>query len=593
MNKSPLLMQKVFLTCFVIIFFQQTLLQAAPVGRAILVKGRAEARKNNQIVVLKAGTPIEEGSTLVTGDNSSLKVMLKDETLINLGPLSASLIDRAAGENTTGSLAVVKGQVRTHVTKNLFSKLQNSNTPNKIKYLIRSRSATMGVRGTDFEVIYNPQNSVTSVVTFEGGVSMVRNEKEGVLPAKNLEGITQVLGSEKSVLVTEGTFSSANTQMPMPTIPTKLSPAQFESLKNPTTQNTSQVAKAANPSTSSVPTPPQFIPPLPPGADPKAFFSNGVGLEKQFAGTLSTPPSSSTGLTGPTAPSTPPTEIAWNAPPANTPPPAEGFYDQKKGYFAPPAGGFLDLKTGLYLPPPPGSTFDHNTGVYVPPVSIGQIDTTTGSYVPPAGLQMDPTKGLVAAHMPPTTQMPGSPTMAPGSIAGSPTAGSGAQKPPIPGMALAPGTAGSPSGVIPNAPIGYGGIMAGNPMPMPGQAGPAGMMGPPMGYMNPGNTYAAAAGYAGSNTTLGTLGMTPGTYYPTMPAGPYPAGSPPGTYQGGTPIAGAYNPIPIQPQPFDPSSTTWTTGGTNTGSTGTINTGNTNPPPPPPTTNVNFTFTIN
>ena len=64
-------------------------------------------------------------------------------------------------------ISLLKGKLRTKVIPNLLDPKTR-----KSKLFIKTKTAAMGVRGTDFTSIYNPSLENTSVITFEGDVRL-------------------------------------------------------------------------------------------------------------------------------------------------------------------------------------------------------------------------------------------------------------------------------------------------------------------------------------------------------------------------------------------------------------------------------------
>lgn len=183
--------------------------------------------------------------------------------------------------------------------------------------------------------------------------------------------MARMLESDRAVVVTQGNFSSARPDLSSVTIPTKISPAQFEILKN-----TDPLAKAPATGQGDPKTARNYLPPVPAGVDPKTFTTSEKDLAKGL------------GVTD--------RSIASTSAKSELAPPPEGL-NSRSGSYAPAAGGYIDLKTGLYIPPTAGSAYDANTGVYIPTASKGAIDLKTGEYVAPSGLKLDATKGFILA----------------------------------------------------------------------------------------------------------------------------------------------------------------------------------------------------
>ncbi|OFZ83410.1 MAG: hypothetical protein A2583_08555 [Bdellovibrionales bacterium RIFOXYD1_FULL_53_11] len=346
---------------------------SASSGRIVLLKGKAYKTVGGQSVYLKEGDAVDQGMQLTTMPASALKIMLQDKSQLSIGPDSSMRLDGTLA--SIPAISLVKGQLR--------AKIEASNRQ-KIKFILRTKSATMGVRGTEFQTVFNQQNNITAVVTMEGSVAMVKNTNETAAALRSNEAAAQILASDKAVAIPEGRISSAMPALPEPSIPTKISPVQLETLKQ--TDIMAQSGSASGETRAQQKTESKFFSPVPPGVNAKNFIGAGEGLEKTLATKIGADAVENAAEKADTT-----QRSAGNRPA----PPPEGFYDKESKAFAPPAGGFLDIKTGLYVPPPPGSAFDPNTGVFIPPPAFGKIDPATGGYLPPPGFQIDPTRGFV------------------------------------------------------------------------------------------------------------------------------------------------------------------------------------------------------
>lgn len=310
-------------------------------GTVILLRGNARTDSGKSLALKD---PVAPGTTIKTEAKSFVKLLFADQTTMNIGPdTTLKIEDTRAGE--PGLVNLVGGQIRAKVTKDLLK----GDTGGE-KLLIKTKTAAMGIRGTDFSVTFNEKNQNTALLTFEGEVAMAKTES-GQDAASALRGEVRSVGP--------GQFSGAQPDQSMASVPVKISPAQLETLKgNDSFQGLGEKRTQGD----------SLASPIPPGVSAVAFSS---GAEQFLPGATK-----SEGASG-------------AAPP-------EGFYDAKTGSYAPRAGGFVDLNTGRYVPPPPGSSFDPNTGTYLPPKAAGQFDPATGMYVPPKGVELDAVKGFVA-----------------------------------------------------------------------------------------------------------------------------------------------------------------------------------------------------
>jgi hypothetical protein len=123
------------------------------IARAVSVSGKVLARGESsgsvQMTFLKPGDKLYKGSIVNTGSNGVVKLLMTDRTIIDLGPSSLfkmndyELKKGAVGDRKV-DLSLDYGTVRASVNEKLTSP--------KAKFTIRTKAATMGVRGTEFVV---------------------------------------------------------------------------------------------------------------------------------------------------------------------------------------------------------------------------------------------------------------------------------------------------------------------------------------------------------------------------------------------------------------------------------------------------------
>lgn len=306
-----------------------------------LSPGAREAR------LVELGQKIFEDTSILTKTKSFVVLEFADGARMSVGPDSKVVLTKARGDGP-GLVSLLKGKLRSSITPT---------ETNEDKYMIRTRTAAMGVRGTDFQSSYNPENRATSLLTFKGRVAMARldtpthelessaesvnvtrDEKgepqvEQVKAAKatRVEELQKVLSSKQTVIVENGQYAGAVTGLSRPTEPVVINPSQLQLL-----YSNDQLA-------------------------PKK--ENEVLQKLDFD------------------------KIKHQGS-------ADGFYDAKTGRFAPRAGGFVDPDTSLYIPPKEDSVLDTERNVYVPK-DVGFINKDTGDYIPPKGLVLDAKNGFV------------------------------------------------------------------------------------------------------------------------------------------------------------------------------------------------------
>ncbi|MDO9181873.1 MAG: FecR family protein, partial [Bacteriovorax sp.] len=348
-----------FILLFPAILFSNTV--SNQIAEVIKIRGEVSqlspGARTARVVAL--GDKFVEDTSILTGPKSFVKIKFIDNSELNVGPESKIIIAEMK-KDSVGIISLLKGRIRTEVEK-------DTEKPNTNKFFIKTRTAALGVRGTDFQTIYNPENKMTSLLTYRGEVAMakvdestyrrleesserviVRDDVTKTPEIKNtvvkkldeIEELNKVLKNKETVLVPAGQNSFASDALKKTSLPVKISPVQLEALyKN---QDFHEKSNNLNP---------QSV------------------ADENFKPTLKV---------------------------ADQVAPAEGLFNQKTGDFAPKSGGFIDLNTGLYIPPANDAKLDTKTGVYVAN-KIGNIDADTGQYLAPKGLILDAKKGFILA----------------------------------------------------------------------------------------------------------------------------------------------------------------------------------------------------
>ena len=127
---------------------------------------------------VEIGDKFLEDTSILTGSKSFIKIKFIDNTEINLGPDSKIVIAEMK-KDSVGIISLLKGRLRTEVQK-------DTNKPEVNKFFIRTRTAALGVRGTDFQTIYNPDIKMTSLLTYRGELAMAKfDEKTNDLLEEN------------------------------------------------------------------------------------------------------------------------------------------------------------------------------------------------------------------------------------------------------------------------------------------------------------------------------------------------------------------------------------------------------------------------
>ena len=326
------------------------------VAKVILLKGMVKAKLvSGEIIDVKVDQSLPEGAVLQTAEKSFAKLLFVDKSNMVLGPNSQMVIN-SFPKKEAGIITLVKGQIRSQVTKDYMEMDDKS----KSKLYIKTKTAAMGIRGTDFQVNFNPENHNTSLITFEGKVAMASIEKGA--PVVDRSALERTVSSDKAVLVEHGQISAVNLNVAARAmLPTKLGLKQIQALEANETGVKEGVAEDKK----------QYKNPIPPGADGAAFSNASPELAAELK------------KISPIAA----TELAKKSIEVDTSNP-NGYFNDKTGEYKMPAGSIIDLNTVNIIPPPVNAVYDANTNTYVVPETYGKIDKVTGEYKAPEGLAL-------------------------------------------------------------------------------------------------------------------------------------------------------------------------------------------------------------
>ncbi len=146
----------------------------ANIGNIMVIKGSAEVQRSSGNVSATMGMIILEGDTIITIEKSRVQVMLKDDTVITIGPSSRFSFDEFSFDGTPNSklqMSATRGFFRSVTGK--LGKV----APNRFK--VKTANATIGIRGTDLSADIHGKNetirchSGAITVEYEGSVNNV------------------------------------------------------------------------------------------------------------------------------------------------------------------------------------------------------------------------------------------------------------------------------------------------------------------------------------------------------------------------------------------------------------------------------------
>ena len=118
------------------------------VGRVKTVKGSASILRGQSSLPAVVNERVFQGDTLRTGPDGSLGMMLKDDTLLSLGPNSVVVVDQFLFAPAEGKLSLVTRMLRG--TAVYFSGIIAKLSPQSVRF--ETPNASIGIRGTRFLV---------------------------------------------------------------------------------------------------------------------------------------------------------------------------------------------------------------------------------------------------------------------------------------------------------------------------------------------------------------------------------------------------------------------------------------------------------
>jgi len=309
-------------------------------AKVIVLKGKALALIGGKTSTLKRGDWLPVGAQVKTLERSFAKLLFIDKSTMNVGPSSQMKID-AFPKQDAGIITLVKGQIRSKVTKNYMQ----MNKKDKSKLFIKTKTAAMGVRGTDFQVSYSLKTQNTTLLTFEGSVAMAKLAAGA--SRFNQALLEKAVSGPTAVMVRRGQFSGASPKSEKTTVPVKISPIQLESLESKSAPG----LQSEGPESSSTSKPKKkFRKVVPPGVDAKTVANDGSELSKSMAGAVSS--------------------TATTNSPSKT--------ESKSTESGPKAGTIVHMETGLFISPPDDAVFDANTQTYEVPTDVAFVDPKSG-----------------------------------------------------------------------------------------------------------------------------------------------------------------------------------------------------------------------
>ncbi len=305
------------------------------IGKVTKVKGSASVlfigERNAKSI--EKGMDIRKDSSILTEARSFVQVELFDKSKINIGANTKMNIDKV-DTTSAGFITLLKGNIRSQVEKN---------DNNKEKLYIKTRTAALGVRGTDFQTTFNPNNNITNLITFRGSVALTK-----VKEMETQKQVSEALQKKDVTLVTKAKFSTISESLKEVTVPIKIAPEQYTRLKVNIELSEDKLEVTDK--------------------EYKEELKNTIATYKELS-----------------------------VEEAKTNVTANKIVDKDNELKKPISGGYVDIKSGIYVPPiNKEENLNKELNIYTAKPVIGKI-LESGQYEPPTGVKIDDRKGLIAS----------------------------------------------------------------------------------------------------------------------------------------------------------------------------------------------------
>lgn len=141
---------------------------AEDVGTVASVTGVAQIGRSGARTPAEVGLAVQLGDELHTGSDGQLRVVFRDDSVIDLGESSSLVVDEQvfdpASSRYSSLMRLVAGRARALVS-------HYYGTPGAA-YQVQTPTAVAGVRGTSFLVSYYPDSEATEVIGIRGRVEV-------------------------------------------------------------------------------------------------------------------------------------------------------------------------------------------------------------------------------------------------------------------------------------------------------------------------------------------------------------------------------------------------------------------------------------
>ncbi|MDY0233768.1 MAG: FecR domain-containing protein [Sulfurimonas sp.] len=166
---------KILKNIAIVLMLMSSLAFAKSVGTITALKGKALISRDGTEIVAKLGAGLEEKDTLTTTKEGQVQIIFDDETIITVGNNSSFSINEYLYEESkapSAQFGLFSGAMRTITGK--IGKMAPEN------FKVKTKTATIGIRGTNFTVVANQDGSSNIYCTL-GAISVSSPEQDSTV----------------------------------------------------------------------------------------------------------------------------------------------------------------------------------------------------------------------------------------------------------------------------------------------------------------------------------------------------------------------------------------------------------------------------
>lgn len=142
---------------------------APEVGKSVVVENEVSIVSGAETHALLKDAVVRQDEVVVTSKNASAEIELLDKTKLAVGPEAKIVLDKFVYD-----AGAAPGSISINLTKGAFRFITGLSP--KTSYVIKTPTASMGIRGTVFDV-FVAENGETAVLLHEGGVDVCATSK--------------------------------------------------------------------------------------------------------------------------------------------------------------------------------------------------------------------------------------------------------------------------------------------------------------------------------------------------------------------------------------------------------------------------------